>query len=406
MQGENTSVERGIFIVLEGTDRSGKTLQSQNIYEYLTGKGRKCVRINFPDRSTSLGKTLDGYLKKSIKLAPEVSHLLFTANRWELHDYIKTNLQNGVDVVCDRYSFSGIAYSSGAIKLDFEWCKSREEGLISPDVVIFLDVNLGLSSGRSGFGGEIYENIQDQSNVYKAYQKFTSYSFWHSVNASQDPKRMMNCIHASGSYFGNVFNHNSFRPNTSIRYITSNLHQRYGTNQLSMLPKYEAGRIGGTVEDQNDSDNEWTQILTNSGLQLNDKLMGFIRLLSKGIMAKQVIDISLGDTKYIAVILSKNLNSLIFDNFGGVLLEVPLKFVVDISYSDFSSERNMLVNGLSNRKGYEPVKVNEEIQYLVSIDVGAQVKSIFLLFSSETDAISFCANLCELINFLNTRRLI
>lgn len=130
---------------------------------------------------------LDGYLRKSVKLTPEVSHLLFTANRWELNDQIKKNLQDGIDVVCDRYSFSGIAYSSGAINLDFEWCKSREEGLISPDVVIFLDVNLVLSSGRSGFGDEIYENMQDQRNVYKVYQMFSGYSFWHNVNASQDP---------------------------------------------------------------------------------------------------------------------------------------------------------------------------------------------------------------------------
>ncbi|KAH8583629.1 thymidylate kinase [Cryptosporidium sp. chipmunk genotype I] len=130
---------------------------------------------------------LDGYLRKSIKMSPEVSHLLFTANRWELNDYIKESLQNGVDVVCDRYSFSGIAYSSGAINLDFEWCKSREQGLISPDLVIFLDINLNLSSTRLGFGGEIYENIKDQNNVYKAYQKFSNYSFWKNIDASQSP---------------------------------------------------------------------------------------------------------------------------------------------------------------------------------------------------------------------------
>lgn len=126
-------------------------------------------------------------MKKSTKLVPEVSHLLFTANRWEFSDYIKKNLQNGVDVVCDRYSFSGIAYSSGAINLNYEWCKSREQGLICPDVVIFLDVNLSLTSNRLGFGDEIYENIKDQNNVYKIYQSFSNFSFWNNINASQDP---------------------------------------------------------------------------------------------------------------------------------------------------------------------------------------------------------------------------
>ncbi|OII75556.1 thymidylate kinase [Cryptosporidium ubiquitum] len=185
---------RGAFIVLEGTDRSGKTLQCQKIYDYLISIGRKCIKTEFPNRSTDVGKLLDGYLRKTIKLAPEVSHLLFTANRWELNDYIEKNLQNGVDVVCDRYSFSGIAYSSGAINLDYEWCKSKEQGLVSPDLVIFLDINLSLSSSRSGFGDEIYENIKDQNNVYEVYQSFSNYSFWNNIDASQDPDvSLKNC---------------------------------------------------------------------------------------------------------------------------------------------------------------------------------------------------------------------
>ncbi|QOY41831.1 Thymidylate kinase [Cryptosporidium parvum] len=187
MQEQNSNKNRGIFIVLEGTDRSGKTTQSKKIYDYLISIGRKCVETKFPDRSTNIGKMLDGYLGKSIKMAPQVSHLLFTANRWELNNYIKENLENGIDVVCDRYSFSGIAYSSGAINLDFEWCKSREQGLISPDIVVFLEVNLDLSSTRSGFGVEIYENISDQISVRKVYQKFSNYSFWRNINASQSP---------------------------------------------------------------------------------------------------------------------------------------------------------------------------------------------------------------------------
>ncbi|KAF7458935.1 thymidylate kinase [Cryptosporidium felis] len=178
--------KKGIFIVLEGMDRSGKTTQCQKVMEYLTNKGRKCVKIRFPDRTTELGKLLDKYLRKSLKLTPEVSHLLFTANRWEMNNFIRQNLLNGVDVVCDRYSFSGIAYSSGAVNLDFEWCKSREQGLVSPDVVIFLDVDLKTSSGRCGFGEEVYENFEDQNKVYKVYQLFSRYSFWHIVNASQD----------------------------------------------------------------------------------------------------------------------------------------------------------------------------------------------------------------------------
>ncbi|KAH8583630.1 uncharacterized protein ELE39_003338 [Cryptosporidium sp. chipmunk genotype I] len=230
------------------------------------------------------------------------------------------------------------------------------------------------------------------------------FEFENIKNTSQC-QGMMNCIHVSGSCFGNILNYNSFRPNTSIRYLTSDLHQRYGTSQLSLLPKYEAKRCEEMSSVLGSIDNDLARNIKENGPQISDQLLNFIQILSKGIMVKQVIDLTIGDTKYIAIYLSKNLNSLILDNFGGVLLEVPLKFVIDVAFSDFSNEKKTLINEFTIRKGYEPVKLNEDIQYLVSIDLGTQMKSICLTFNSELDGMSFCTNLCKLIHYLNLRRL-
>ncbi|OII75555.1 uncharacterized protein cubi_02076 [Cryptosporidium ubiquitum] len=226
-----------------------------------------------------------------------------------------------------------------------------------------------------------------------------------SIKKTPHCQEMLNCIHASGSCFGNILNYNSFRPNTSIRYLTSNLHQRYGTKQLSLLPKYEAILFEGINNEQNKIDNELVQNLIENDPQIGNQLLNFIQALSKGIMVKQVLDLTIGDTKYIAMYLSKNLSSLILDNFGGVLLEVPLKFVIDVVFSDFSNDKKTLINEFTIRKGYEPVKLNEDIQYLVSIDLGTQMKSICLTFSSEIDGMSFCTNLCKLISYLNLKRI-
>ncbi|KAK9172777.1 Uncharacterized protein cmbei_5003640 [Cryptosporidium meleagridis] len=216
---------------------------------------------------------------------------------------------------------------------------------------------------------------------------------------------MMNYIHVSGACFGNISNYSSFRPNTSIRYLTSNLRQRFGTNQLSLLPKYEAKRFEEMNSETNNVESDFIRNIIGSGPQISNRLLNFIQILNKGILVKQVIDLTIGDTKYIAIYLSKNLSSLILDNFGGVLLEVPLKFVLDVAFSDFSNYKKTLINQFTTRKGYEPVKLNEDIQYLVSIDLGAQMKSICLTFSSELDGMSFCTNLCNLINYLNLKRL-
>ncbi len=52
-------------------------------------------------------------------------------------DTIKTNILNGITIIIDRYSYSGIAFSV-AKGLDFEWCKQTENGLLKPDIIIYL----------------------------------------------------------------------------------------------------------------------------------------------------------------------------------------------------------------------------------------------------------------------------
>ena len=59
---------------------------------------------------------LNEYLtNKEFKLSDEAVHLLFSANRWEDKEAIKEKLLSGIDVVCDRYAYSGIAYTSAKV---------------------------------------------------------------------------------------------------------------------------------------------------------------------------------------------------------------------------------------------------------------------------------------------------
>jgi len=46
-------------------------------------------------------------------------------------------LMKGKNIVCDRYWYSGVAYSY-AKGLDLEWCIKPDEGLLEPDLVIYL----------------------------------------------------------------------------------------------------------------------------------------------------------------------------------------------------------------------------------------------------------------------------
>ena len=59
---------------------------------------------------------INEYLRnKEYKQADESIHLLFSANRWEQRDQIISDLQNGITLVCDRYAYSGVAYSAAKV---------------------------------------------------------------------------------------------------------------------------------------------------------------------------------------------------------------------------------------------------------------------------------------------------
>ena len=163
------SLKRGRLIVIEGCDGAGKTTLFNQLkevfpgYEYLT----------FPDRTTEKGKQLDEILQGKQSLSKEEKHRLFTDNRWELQDTIKEFLYDGISVICDRYSHSGVAYSMAG-GLSKEWCLEQEKGLLKPDVVIFLDVDPKTCKGRiKNRGGkkEITEKFKFQVLVYQSYHE-------------------------------------------------------------------------------------------------------------------------------------------------------------------------------------------------------------------------------------------
>jgi dTMP kinase len=162
---------RGLLIVFEGLDKSGKSTQSKLLYEALSLKNLRSELWRFPNRNTTIGKLIDSYLKKECELQDNAVHLLFSANRWELVDEMKEKLNSGINLIVDRYAYSGVAYSSAKTGLDFDWCKQCDVGLPKADLVCFMDTRSTSIEGRECFGQERYENVQFQSIVYNNFKK-------------------------------------------------------------------------------------------------------------------------------------------------------------------------------------------------------------------------------------------
>ncbi|XP_023024129.2 thymidylate kinase [Leptinotarsa decemlineata] len=178
--------KRGALIVIEGVDRSGKSTQCKKLVEALKTKNIAAQLMNFPDRTTLTGKLIDEYLRnEQFKVNDHAIHLLFSANRWENVEKINSLLYDGVTLVIDRYSYSGVVFSAAKTNMDMKWCQHPENGLPKPDLVFLLTLSQEEMLSRPGFGMERYENSSFQNNVAKMYsQVCDEKDNWIKVNAA------------------------------------------------------------------------------------------------------------------------------------------------------------------------------------------------------------------------------
>mmetsp|Transcript_72988 Transcript_72988/g.142822 ORF Transcript_72988/g.142822 Transcript_72988/m.142822 type:complete len:246 (-) Transcript_72988:403-1140(-) len=162
---EGTGSGRGAFIVFEGVDRCGKSTQAAKLAEAL---GAESMR--FPDRTTAIGVMINSYLAQGVDMDDRAVHLLFSANRWEAKARIEETLAAGKHIVCDRYAFSGVAFSGAKEGLDLEWCANPDRGLPAPDAVLYLELSVEKAMLRGEFGAERYEKEEFQRTVAKNFK--------------------------------------------------------------------------------------------------------------------------------------------------------------------------------------------------------------------------------------------
>lgn len=94
-------------------------------------------------------------------------------------------LEAGTTVVVDRYSFSGVAFSSAKASVDFSYCIEPERGLPRPDLVLFMELDVDEASTRGGFGEERYESETFQNRVKHQFAKLFDDAYWRRINAKQ-----------------------------------------------------------------------------------------------------------------------------------------------------------------------------------------------------------------------------
>ena len=176
---------RGAFILFEGVDRCGKTTQSTKLVESLKLPASTPSCGRYPDRTTRIGQDDQRVPPVLLDMDDGAIHLLFSANRWEKRAAMEKALGDGVTLVVDRYSYSGVAFTAAkeVPGLDLEWCKAPERGLLRPDAVLYLDMPVDAAKTRGGFGEERYETGELQERVRENFRSLRE-DWWTVVDAS------------------------------------------------------------------------------------------------------------------------------------------------------------------------------------------------------------------------------
>ena len=175
---------KGKIIVLEGTDKAGKTTQSRMLAEALKASGKVCVIIDFPDYNTPIGMEIKAFLDGKRDYPAEAKHLLFSANRWEKKKEIESMVENGTIVVMNRYWESNLIYGA-ANGIDSSWLLKLDKGLPKEDLVVVILVNPGTSSKRAETQDTFESDPQLASRAYKNYLKFAKQFRWKVIDGSK-----------------------------------------------------------------------------------------------------------------------------------------------------------------------------------------------------------------------------
>jgi len=160
----------GLFIVLEGPDGSGTTLQSKMLAERLITEGHDVLLTAEPTEG-GIGKTVRSLLNGEEMPQADAIQLLFCADRAEhVQKEILPALAKGTIVISDRYALSTIIYGE-AQGVDKEWLEDINKHFPKPDLTIITLPSFDVCQERIGRRDttDHFEKREFQQHVYNSY---------------------------------------------------------------------------------------------------------------------------------------------------------------------------------------------------------------------------------------------
>jgi len=174
---------KGKFIVLEGIDGSGKTVQTHLLAQNLKNMGKKVFLTKNPTDG-EIGNFIRRALLGKIQIPLVSFQYLFSADRQVQQLEVIEHLKAGEIVISDRYYWSSVAYgvadkddvdykNAAMLELIAQSVLSMYNRFLVPDTTFYLDVSVKMGLSRrhdSPKERELYENFDKMKRVEKGYK--------------------------------------------------------------------------------------------------------------------------------------------------------------------------------------------------------------------------------------------
>ena len=181
---------RGKFITLEGVEGVGKSTNLATIEKVLQSLNIDYIKSREPGGSSIAERIRALLLDPDAEPMSELAELLlvFAARAEHLEKVIRPSLENGVWVLCDRFTDATFAYQGGGRGLStaiIDQLQALVQGDLRPDLTVILDLDpaIGLERARERGALDRFEKEEQLffNRVREAYLAI----------AEAEPKRCM-----------------------------------------------------------------------------------------------------------------------------------------------------------------------------------------------------------------------
>ncbi len=187
-------MKKGIFIVIDGQDGTGKATQTKLLVERMRQEGLPIETISFPQYKNQSAGPLKEYMSGAYGSAEDVSpyqaSVLYAVDRFDASKKIRNWLESGINIIADRYVGSNMGHQGSKIadhkerQKYFDWNSEFEHELMDlpkPDMNIVLqipvEISLELMEKRTQAGGQKHDLKKDIHEMDPNHLKQTAAAY-------------------------------------------------------------------------------------------------------------------------------------------------------------------------------------------------------------------------------------